>query len=60
MWVQIQSILYLYLVQVGLGGVVPGDKDGVAAEVAGAAAMHGLVDVADEVGQEHQALRQVV
>jgi hypothetical protein len=35
------------------------DDDGVAAEVVGAAAVERLVDVADEVGQEHQALRRI-
>jgi hypothetical protein len=48
-----------YVVQVSLPGV-PVDDDGVAAEVVGVAAVERLVDVADEVGQEHQALRRII
>jgi hypothetical protein len=38
---------------------VPVDDNGVAAEIIGVAAVEGLVDVADEVRQEHQALRRI-
>ena len=38
---------------------VPVDDDGVAAEIVGVAAVEGLVDVADEVRQEHQALGRI-
>ena len=39
---------------------VPMDFDGVAAEVVGVAAVERLVDVADEVRQEHQALARII
>jgi hypothetical protein len=45
--------------EVGRRRVVPADDDGVAAEVDGVAAVEGLVDVADEVRQEHQAYGQI-
>ena len=43
------------MVQVALPSV-PADDDGVAAEIVGVAAVERLVDVADEMRQEHQAL----
>ena len=46
------------MVKVGLPSV-PVDDDGVAAEVVGVAAVEWLVHVADEVRQEHQALRRI-
>ena len=46
------------MVKVGLPSV-PVDDDGVAAEVVSVAAVEWLVHVADEVCQEHQALRRI-
>ena len=39
---------------------VPVDDDGVAAEIVGVAAVERLVDVADKVCQEHQALGRII
>jgi hypothetical protein len=39
---------------------VPVDDDGVAAEIFGMATVEGLMDVADEVRQEHQALGRII
>jgi len=39
---------------------VPVDDDGVAAEIVGVAAVERLVDVADEVCKEHQALGPII
>ena len=47
------------MVQVALPSV-PVDDDGVAAEIVGAAAVERLVDVADKVCQEHQALGRII
>jgi hypothetical protein len=53
-----QEIKGAHLVKVALP-CVPIELDGVAAEIICVAAVEGLVDVADEVGQEHQALRRI-
>jgi len=45
--------------EVGGRCVVQVDDDGVAAEVDGVAAVERLVDVADEVRQEHQAYGRI-
>ena len=39
---------------------VPVNDDGVAAEIVGVAAVERLVDVADKVCQEHQALGRII
>jgi len=46
--------------EVGGRCVVPVDDDGVAAEIVGVAAVERLVDVADKVCQEHQALGRII
>lgn len=54
------AVLPTYLVKVGIGCAVPGDEDGVTSEVGGAATVHGLVDVAEEVRQGQQPLCPII
>lgn len=55
----VDDVLIPHTVEVGHGSVVPADGDGVAAVVLHAAAVERLVDVAQEVCQEHQAYRRI-